>query len=714
MSWNRSTISENNHTYLISDTERLAKVLDRAIEEGLNNIEILSKLVSDSLTEPTVNIADYQKLIQNTTFDFMEFADRNGIDHNIIGGTSDASDRNYYLDAMQGNTGYEMIYNSRATHENLLMFYSPVTFQGEIIGSLVGVFQASRRIAEFLTLDYFGETAVSYLCDNTGRIFAGIPSPDARVESFLSDVPEIGEKTASVIQRALLRHEAASFTCVGNHTGGYLQPLNSTDLFLVQIYPSAVNSRMISSANSIGLILFLILMSIVVLIQSYFYRSYKAHRNQLEAALTEIQQIRKEEARQLKILTSMSEIYYSMHLIDLQENTELEYAAKNQVKDIVKNNMPADAAMRQVMYTTMSDDYLQIGLRFTELSTLPQRMQHKKFISTELLGKNVGWIRLSFITIEADDAGFPRNVVVTTQIIDSEKKKEEQLWKESNTDELTGCLNRRAYEEALLYETNDSENLVYIAMDVNGLKTVNDSLGHAAGDELIIGAAKTMQQCLGNYGKIFRTGGDEFVAIIHSSAFSLTDILCDFEETQAKWHSQLVKELSISTGYVARREFPDLSVSDLARIADQRMYAAKAKHYHSKGIDRRGQFAAQTALCDSYAKILKVNLTEDSYQIISMDMMEQTNEKGFAPTLSGWLTGFGRSIEVYPEDQQEFLQKTDLSYLRDHFRQGNTSIEISYRRLLDSTYKRVRLELVPAKDYTNQNQSMFLFVKQIG
>ncbi len=51
-------------------------------------------------------------------------------------------------------------------------------------------------------------------------------------------------------------------------------------------------------------------------------------------------------------------------------------------------------------------------------------------------------------------------------------------------------------------------------MDINGLKCINDSLGHAAGDELICAAADCMKECFQNYGNVYRIGGDEFVIIM--------------------------------------------------------------------------------------------------------------------------------------------------------------------------------------------------------
>lgn len=63
-----------------------------------------------------------------------------------------------------------------------------------------------------------------------------------------------------------------------------------------------------------------------------------------------------------------------------------------------------------------------------------------------------------------------------------------------------------------IIENNSLSEITVIMMDVNGLKTVNDSCGHMAGDELIIGAAKCIQTSMGEYGKVYRVGGDEFYA----------------------------------------------------------------------------------------------------------------------------------------------------------------------------------------------------------
>ena len=156
-------------------------------------------------------------------------------------------------------------------------------------------------------------------------------------------------------------------------------------------------------------------------------------------------------------------------------------------------------------------------------------------------------------------------------------------------DQDTQLLNRRAFEEekARLMTAALDENFVYVTADINGLKTVNDTLGHAAGDELIRGTADCLRKCFGRFGKIYRIGGDEFTAMLHISDTQLDMLQQELNNAVNEWEGERIKKLSISLGYASAREFPSENVAELSRISDERMYAAKAAYYKGSGIDRR-------------------------------------------------------------------------------------------------------------------------------
>ncbi len=182
-------------------------------------------------------------------------------------------------------------------------------------------------------------------------------------------------------------------------------------------------------------------------------------------------------------------------------------------------------------------------------------------------------------------------VVLFANMILKVRDTNQELWKISNLDKLTGCYNRRAYEEKLKDIAASDKmcgNLVYIAVDINGLKKSNDTLGHEAGDELIKGAANCLTNCFKEYGNVFRTGGDEFVSIVSCDSKTLEKCKDTLDRSINKWKGELNISLSMSKGYAPHYEFPDMNITELAKTADQRMYEDKRNFYIKSGQDRRG------------------------------------------------------------------------------------------------------------------------------
>lgn len=68
---------------------------------------------------------------------------------------------------------------------------------------------------------------------------------------------------------------------------------------------------------------------------------------------------------------------------------------------------------------------------------------------------------------------------------------------------------------------------------------------------------------------------------------------------------------------------------------------------------------------------------------------------------------------MHPDDLEEYLEKTNISYLEEYFSKGKTSLHVFYRRKYEDEYKQVMMEVIPANDYSDENQSFFLYVKNI-
>ena len=158
-----------------------------------------------------------------------------------------------------------------------------------------------------------------------------------------------------------------------------------------------------------------------------------------------------------------------------------------------------------------------------------------------------------------------------------------------DTDELTGLFSRHAYSQALeKYSTGALPgDAAIFTLDINGLKPVNDSLGHEAGDELICGAAACIKEVLGNQGRCYRTGGDEFVVLTHMDRDQAEEALKQLQGACRAWSGEKVKELSMAVGYALSADYPGCSAEKLVNEADLSMYAAKADYYRNSGKDRR-------------------------------------------------------------------------------------------------------------------------------
>lgn len=281
-------------------------------------------------------------------------------------------------------------------------------------------------------------------------------------------------------------------------------------------------------------------------------------------------------------------------------------------------------------------------------------------------------------------------------------------------DGLTECFNRKAYEDDTRNLSTEYErDFVFVSLDVNGLKIINDTFGHEAGDELILGSSECMLKSLSKYGKTYRTGGDEFIALMNIGDEKIEKIMDDFNNEVSNWHGEIVDSIAVSYGYAEADEVQGLTIDEVAALADVRMYENKNAFYNKKGVDRRGQIDAHKALCNLYTKILKINITDDTYSIVNMDVTEQTKEKGFDDSISGWLRSFGESGQVHKDDLMEYLKCTDINYMREYFANDKTSLNIFYRRKFEDGFKQVMMEIIPAYDYSNENQSLFLYVKNI-
>lgn len=161
-------------------------------------------------------------------------------------------------------------------------------------------------------------------------------------------------------------------------------------------------------------------------------------------------------------------------------------------------------------------------------------------------------------------------------------KKADTYKKLAFTDQVTNLYNRTAYNtdfEDLLSEPDD---VGIINFDLNNLKRINDTKGHAFGDLYITSASKIISDTFSEFAKCYRVGGDEFVVIIkHFSDFDIHYLFAILEnKIQCFNNSQEDFDLQIAYGYACFDPELDSTLKNTSRRADRYMYQNKVRKKH--------------------------------------------------------------------------------------------------------------------------------------
>jgi diguanylate cyclase (GGDEF)-like protein len=178
-------------------------------------------------------------------------------------------------------------------------------------------------------------------------------------------------------------------------------------------------------------------------------------------------------------------------------------------------------------------------------------------------------------------------VLVALQDITARKKAEEYLRYLGTHDVMTGLYNRAFFEETLLkLEANRTDPVSFIIVDLNGLKTANDTLGHQMGDQLIRRAAEVLRASIEDGYIAARIGGDEFIIIMpdvdEAEANGLMERIQSLVVMNNKYYRD--PELSLSTG--ASTSKPGFPHQRTISLADDAMYRNKGMYHHRRKEDR--------------------------------------------------------------------------------------------------------------------------------
>ncbi|MGV8922370.1 MAG: EAL and GGDEF domain-containing protein [Thermomonas sp.] len=182
---------------------------------------------------------------------------------------------------------------------------------------------------------------------------------------------------------------------------------------------------------------------------------------------------------------------------------------------------------------------------------------------------------------ESDGPGV-NQLTGTVQDITDNKYAEDNLRVQAQTDALTGMMNRDAILAQLDARLSDraSNHIALLYIDLDRFKIVNDVLGHGAGDELLVAAARRMREAIGAEGLIARFGGDEFVVIcdIHDDADRPERLARRIQHAFTEPFRLQGEEFDVTTSTgIARAPMDGETSQQLTQNADVAMYDSKRR-----------------------------------------------------------------------------------------------------------------------------------------
>ena len=297
--------------------------------------------------------------------------------------------------------------------------------------------------------------------------------------------------------------------------------------------------------------------------------------------------------------------YDFIYYIDCSTTDYAEFSTKKKSGELKLEEEGSDffAAARKNMdrlIYSQDRDRIRVFLDKDRLiSGLEGRRQLTEDYRMNLDGGKTQYTRMS-VTYSSDQSHFI--ICIENRDEDVRKEKEHLLQlsmanEMARRDELTHTKNKTAYHEM----ENELQRRIeegcdpfgILVCDINGLKIINDTKGHRAGDDYI--KASCMMVCnIFSHSPVFRIGGDEFVVVLREEDFANRDHLVSSMKRQVEENVRVGEGPVVACGLAQYRPYADTSVEDVFNRADSQMYEEKTRLKEMKLIQESHSLKERT------------------------------------------------------------------------------------------------------------------------
>lgn len=242
----------------------------------------------------------------------------------------------------------------------------------------------------------------------------------------------------------------------------------------------------------------------------------KGHLERFIVLVKDITQMKKEEEEHQQMITALTSFYNVSFMIDVVHKVTQMIKHSDAVKEYYPDGIiPYEVFLDTFSNRMVKEAYMETVREFMNLDTMEQRMKDTNVLSCEYHGEQIEWGRMVLAPAKWNQDGSLEKVVFAVQDITEQKSREEWMQYKMEHDELTGALNRTAFNRVTKLLVESVMPFALVLMDIDKFKVINDTYGHDVGDEVLSYLVSVLNEKMRSVDKIFRLGGDEFAVIMN-------------------------------------------------------------------------------------------------------------------------------------------------------------------------------------------------------
>lgn len=281
-------------------------------------------------------------------------------------------------------------------------------------------------------------------------------------------------------------------------------------------------------------------------------------------------------------LNTIADIYEAMFDINIKKNYFTSIRSTKKIDAVIGvGEGKADEILYYAINQLVDEISKPIMNKFIDFSTLEERFNGSNTITEEFLNVYGFWCRGRFIVAGKDSDNSISRVLFVVESIDKEKRHRDVLKHLSETDSLTDINNRGSGEYKISNLLAKNECGMFILLDVDDFKSINDVYGHNTGDKVLVAIAHSLKNAFRGGDIVMRLGGDEFVAFavgVHTSEEGKHAIKRLFKNIDAIKIEELnERKICVSVGAYCYDGKEICNFKDLYKLADQCTYTSKKK-----------------------------------------------------------------------------------------------------------------------------------------